>query len=535
MEQEAREAATVSRNQNVVYVMPHDWASIAQFLGPLLDRVDGESQEIQLVVVTPDAEIAGAVSASAVKLLEGRALSVLAATSGSRAARLARIRPPQVLAGSASTLLELVRAAAIKADAVRAVCIAWADELIARDESASLESVMAALPKDAARVIVTAEATPEVEALVERYARRARRVAAAAGEAKPMPIEYVTVSANSRLSALRRLLDDADPKSATVFVRDRDRLNEVNDLLRSAGHAEGDSVRVGVSAGPDEDLVVLFDLPASREELHEAAGAARRAVALIQPRQLASLRTLAGGGAVTPRALPESSQRARDVDARARVELRRVLQENRFGRALLAIEPLLDEYDGAEIAAAALVLLEREREAAKSAPASTSASTSASPAPRREGGTMVRLFVSVGARDGVRPADLVGAMANQGGVSSAELGKVDIRESHSIVEASTTVADTLIERVTGTTIKGRRAIVRRDEGTDRGGDRPRGPARGGPRGDRGGDRGDRGGDRPRGGARGAPRGDRGDRGPRDDRRPPARPRTPRPEGRGGGE
>src|SRR5690242_2361387 len=36
---EAREAG-VTRGQNAVYVMPHDWASIAQFLAPLLERVE---------------------------------------------------------------------------------------------------------------------------------------------------------------------------------------------------------------------------------------------------------------------------------------------------------------------------------------------------------------------------------------------------------------------------------------------------------------------------------------------------------------
>ena len=41
---------------------------------------------------------------------------------------------------------------------------------------------------------------------------------------------------------------------------------------------------------------------------------------------------------------------------------------------------------------------------------------------------MVRLFVTVGARDNVRPADLVGAIANRAGVASSEIGKVDVRE-----------------------------------------------------------------------------------------------------------
>jgi ATP-dependent RNA helicase DeaD len=116
---------------------------------------------------------------------------------------------------------------------------------------------------------------------------------------------------------------------------------------------------------------------------------------------------------------------------------------------------------------------------------------------------MTRLFVNVGSRDNARPGDLVGAITNQGGITSDDVGKVEVRESHSIVEVSPAVVDGVIERVTGTTIKGRRAVVRRDEqrsprDADRG-------ARGGDRGARGGDRGARGGDRGERGAGSGPR------------------------------
>jgi ATP-dependent RNA helicase DeaD len=510
VEQEAREAGAVTRNQNVVYAMPHDWASIAQFLAPLLERIDESSQDIQVLVITPDADVAAAVSASAVKLLEGRNVQTLAATSPARAARLARIKPPHLIAASPATLVELMCIAAIKLDTVRSICLAWADEIIARDGSAALETVMAEVPKDAARVIVAADVSAEVEALVERYARRARRIPPSTAEGKPTAIEYVTVSSHARLNALRRVLDALDPKSATVFVRDRDRIADVNDLLRSIGSDA--NVRVAMAAAPGDDAVILFDLPASREELNEAAGAAGRAVALVQPRQLTSLRALAAGGAIKPYTLPESGKTARDFDARIRSELRLILDEGRFGRALLAVEPLLDDFDGSEIAAAALVLLERERDAMRAALAAV-------PATQRGGGEMVRLFVTVGSRDGLRPGDLVGAMANEGGVASSEFGKVDIRESHSTIEVSPSVADTLIEKLNGANIKGRRAVVRRDEHAGRGerpggrGDRPDRGARG-PRSDRG-DRGDRG--PSRGGPRGERRGERTERTERTER------------------
>ncbi|HEV8214370.1 MAG TPA: DbpA RNA binding domain-containing protein [Gemmatimonadaceae bacterium] len=451
----------VTRGQNVVYQMPHDWASISQFLEPLVARVDAAQSGLQLLVVTPDAEVAAAVSAAAVRLLDSADTQIIAATSAPRAARLLALRPAQVLTGSASTLLELVRGSAVKLDSVRAVCIAWADELLARGEDASLELLMAEVPKEAARAIVAAALTPPVEALIERYARRARRVVSPVAEAgEGTSVQYVTVASRGRLEALRRVLDDQDPASAIVFTREETSERAVESLLRSLGYSgPAAAVRVARAAAPDTKLVVLFDLPATHGELREAVGSAT-AFALVQPRQIESLRALAAGGAVRPYTLPEAGRRAKDRESALREELRRVITEQTVEREILALEPLLADYDGVEIAAAALKLLEVERATVRATPP---ASAAAAPPKTRESGAMTRLFVTVGERDNVRPADLVGAIANQAGLTGASVGKIDIRASHSIVEVASDSAESVIESLNGTTIRGRRVVARRDD------------------------------------------------------------------------
>jgi ATP-dependent RNA helicase DeaD len=479
----------VSRGQNVLYVMPHDWASVAQFLGPAVERVDAGVRDLQLLVITSDADVAAVTAAAAVRLAEGRDIGIVAATSARRASTLLRARPAQIVTGTPETIVEMLTSAALKLDTVRCVCIAWADELATRGASAALETLMAELPKEGARIIVASELSPSLEELLERYARRARRVVMQTAESdQPVSVDYVTTSAHSRLPALRRLIDESDPRSAMVFVRDNESGVAVRGLLRALGYDENGTVKIGLVATPGTDLVVLFDLPVSREELREAVAGATRSIALIQPRQLGSLRSLAAGGAVKPFTLPDAGTKARGRDEQLRAEVRGLLVEAQFGRELMALEPLLDEWDGIEIAAAVVQLLDRERLA-------RIAAVAAAGAPRdRSSASMTRLFVSVGSRDNVRPGDLVGAIANEAGVSSSDIGKVDVRESHSVVEVSSDIVSAVIEKVTGTEIRGRRAIVRRDEER---------PARGGS-GDRS----------PRGERPGRDRKPRPDRGPR---------------------
>lgn len=516
----------IARSQNVLYVMPHDWASISQFLAPILQRVDETSSDLQALVITSDAELAAAAAAAAVKLVAGRGINVIAATNPKRAARMIKVRAAQVVTGAPDALVELMRGAAVKVDTVRGICIAWADEIVAKEALPALETLMSELPKDAARTIVAAEFVPAVDELIERYARRARRVVpTAAQEGQAIALDYVTVSPGARLDMVRRVLDDVDPRSALIFARENE--GEVRTLLRALGYDTADSsVVLGNAAAPGTDLVVLFDLPASRGELREVCGAATRTIALIRPRQLPSLRALADGGVVRPVTFSDAGARARDRDAKLRAELREVLLRGEFLRDLLALEPLLDEFDGVEIAAAAVYLLESARAMPIVPPAVATPSRERSErATERPGQATKRLFVNIGARDGARPADLLGAFANEGGIESSDVGRIDIRESHSIVEVSESAADRVIDRVTGTPIRGRRAIVRLDEERPRGsvGDRPaREPRERTPR-----DRGERG-ERPARERGERPTRDRGERSMRDRSDRPMRDRGERP-------
>ena len=231
--------------------------------------------------------------------------------------------------------------------------------------------------------------------------------------------------------------------------------------------SEDACVRVARAAGPAEsDLVVLYDIPASREELREAVGPQpRRVVALAQPRLLASLHVLAGGAPVTPLTLSDAGLRARSREDVVRGELSETLASGTFARELLTLEPLLDRYDGIEIAAATLRLLEQarfERDAARARLTEGRVSHGAAGVAGAPG-AMTRIFVNVGAMDNARPGDLVGAITNEANITSAQVGKIDIRENHSLVEIASDVADSVVAKLTGSSIRGRRVVARIDQ------------------------------------------------------------------------
>ncbi len=82
---------------------------------------------------------------------------------------------------------------------------------------------------------------------------------------------------------------------------------------------------------------------------------------------------------------------------------------------------------------------------------------------RAPAGPMVRVYVGAGRALGVRPADLVGAIANEAGVSSREIGAIEIEERFSLVEVSGEIADAAIRALRNTSLRGQRVTVRKDQ------------------------------------------------------------------------
>jgi hypothetical protein len=377
LESSEREAAT-GRSRNIVHILPQSMDSVPRFLTGPLEHVDPAAGGTQLVVATEDAESAIALAEAVLKLTGMAGIELFPVTSPRRAVRLMRGRPILAVAGSPTDLAELVRGSNLKLHQVRTIVLAWADDLLDGDPeaTAALELLMTEIPKDAARVVVTPSADARVDAFVERYLRRARRMDErdVPEGAEPISLQYVTVSTSSRLRALRRLLDDLDPPSASIVVESGEAELDVAQLLRALGYpGEGDVRVTRGEVPPNTHAVIFFGMPATRQVLADAAAATPvMIIAMIQPRELAQLRRFAGGE-VRPLTLSDAGRSARDRERALRRELSSVLDAGVAAREILALEPLLDRHDGIEIAAAALRLLERERGIRKSVEAAAAA------------------------------------------------------------------------------------------------------------------------------------------------------------------
>jgi hypothetical protein len=358
-----RETAGSVRSAHVAYFMPADWARIAIHLAPALERAGGDSPAVRLLVLVPDAGAAVALSRALATLPAAKGRRIVAGTSTARLQRLLSAAPADCVIAAPETIAAALGAAALKLDAVKSVALVAADELDA--ESDALAAVLAEVPKEASRLLTALAPTEGVDALITRYMSRARRVqedvVPADDAAKAPMVRYLTVAGNP-LDSLPFLLDELDAPSAAILANNDADADAARELLASVGYTDGALATVTqLDVKPNTALVITLGVPTASAWTAAAAAQPAQIVTLCAPRDLEALRLLAGEATPRPLADRASISRARATEARRRAELRAELGESIPAREVLALEPLLREHDGLEIAAAALRLLERTR------------------------------------------------------------------------------------------------------------------------------------------------------------------------------
>ena len=540
----------IRRGNNVVLHASSGSGAVGAYGLGILDRLhraeeesgSGSDSAPRALVLVPDDDTASRTADSLARLAAPAGLTARAHGAGWTD------RPVDVLVLSPAAASAAVRDSRLKLDGLAAVVIDGLDLMDATGQWEELETMIDIVPGSAQRVIVTGSFPDAVGGFIERHARKALnvppRVEAEPGSGGPT-IRYRVVPENGKGAVVVAQIVAAEAGEVAVVCRTQDRAEALETALRARGIVLGDddgAPRVLVLPSMEADQrstqanVISADVPFDADTLLALHG--RGGVILVTPREKSHLQRIARRAGATLQPLPDDAPAATSPATLVRDRIRALIGTADLAADLALIEPLLDEHPAAEVAAAALYLARTgATQNVAGAPAGAPApSAGRAAAPRPGAGapppsdatTWTHLFISIGSRDDVGPGDLVGAMTGEAGVSGDQVGKIDIRESHTTVEVATPVAETVIQALNGRTLKGRSLRVdydrkaRPSRGPDdrtsggRGGPSRGGPSRGGSsRG--GGPRGGSGGRRPSGG-----RGPTGGRKPSGGGKPPRR-------------
>ncbi len=468
------------RGNNLVLAAGPGSGLLVAWAVPLLERTDASATKPQILGLTADADIADQLAESVARIasMSGHAVAALG-TPWLLPGRA------QVVLGTPADVLAQVAAGDLDLSGVQSLVVDQAQVLERIGALADVERVIDYIPPEAQRVVSAFPVTPAVTDFIERHCKRA--ITLPATELGDVPargrvrFRVTTEPREAAALAVANELLGTGARHVLFFCRSDDRAADLGDYLTLHGFvagAPGDAdvpVWLGVEALPARSAaqgvegvkVVSFDVPADQDTLDRRHAISAEGVVLVMPREVSHLRSLARRTGYEAIPFPPAVGREPSSIAQLRATLERALETEDGAAYLPMLEPLFERFDPAEVAAAAVALL-REKPSAPAAPVARSA-----PAEVAESGdapAWAKLFLSVGERDGLRPGDLVGAITGEAGVAGHQVGKIDIKESHTVVEVHDSVARKVIKALNGTTIKGR--SVRADFDRPRKGGKP---------------------------------------------------------------
>lgn len=404
-----------------------------------------------------------------------------------------------VVVGTPGRVLDHLDRGSLDLSAAQVLVLDEADEMLRMGFFDDVERVFEATPDECQIALFSATMPPRIRDIAVRRMKKPVEIQVedAALTVSHIAQRYVEVPHRFKVDALVRILASEPPGAALVFARTRASCAQVADELVRRGLSSdalhGDLsqqarervlarlrnkqlsvvVATDVAArGIDVEhlrLVVNFDLPDDPEQYVHRIGRTGRAgregaaIAFITPREIGRLRRF-------ERALDTRMERMQ-VPSDAVIASRTIdglrneldsLEPAATGAGVL--DALLAGRTPEELARAALAILARERGLDPTAepdarPPAWARGKSREDRgrdrkdgprePRPRGGSdpqggWVSLFMPTGRSSGTRPADVVGAIANELDVPSSQIGRITILDDRTFVELSSDQAERVL-------------------------------------------------------------------------------------------
>jgi ATP-dependent RNA helicase DeaD len=489
----------------------------AAFALPLITRLDRALKSPQILVLAPTRELAIQVAESFENYTKDvKGVRVTAIYGGqSYEPQLKQLsRGVQIVVGTPGRVMDHMRKGTLNLEHLQALVLDEADEMLRMGFVDDVEWVLQHLPEERQMALFSATMPAEIRRLAHTYLKDPAEVTI---RLKTMTAEtihqrYWLVQGVDKNEALSRMLEAEETDGVMIFVRTKQATLEVSEYLDAKGYSVAplngdfpqaqrertvDQLRKGkieilvatdvAARGLDVERishVINYDIPYDPESyVHRIgrtgrAGRSGHAILLVRPREQRLLKTIekVTRQPVEPMQLPSAEViNARRI-ARFKTQLAKGLEgkQHAFFRELIAAYQSESETDPLDLAAALAclhqgdkpLLLPKDPPPPPKAAFKTSERREYGAAAERPGKKrgerrmnfdvdMVPFRIEVGRTHGVRPGQIVGAIANEAGLDSAHIGDIQLYEQFTTVDLPEALESHLTRALQRTRVAGR--------------------------------------------------------------------------------
>ncbi|MFE7846027.1 DEAD/DEAH box helicase [Microbacterium sp. NPDC057407] len=539
----AIQAATIPTllgGRDVVGLAQTGTGKTAAFALPIIDRLDLSQKNPQALVLAPTRELALQVCEAFEKYaahLKGVHVLPVYGGQGYGVQLSALRRGVHIVVGTPGRIMDHLDKGTLDLSELQYLVLDEADEMLKMGFAEDVETILAETPDTKQVALFSATMPAAIRRMSKQYLHDPEEITVKAKTTTSANIaqRYLIVSYAQKMDALTRILEVENFDGMIVFGRTKSVTEEIAEKLRARGYSaaaiNGDVAQVQrertvnqlksgkldilvatdvAARGLDVERishVVNFDIPTDTESyVHRIgrtgrAGRSGDAISFVTPRERGLVRAIerATRQELTEMQLPSVDEvnvtRLSRFDDRITAALAETDRIEGF-RDIVAHYVRHHDVPEVDVAAALAVVAqgdsplllepdpepaERPRRDRDDRPGRFDRDAGDRPERRprhaREG--MATYRIAVGKRHRVEPRQIVGALANEGGLRRDDFGAIQIRPDFSLVELPADLPRGTIDRLSDTRISGRLIELRLDTGgpSRRRDDRDRGPER----------------------------------------------------------
>ena len=472
---------------------PTGTGKTAAFALPLLARIDLKRPQVQVMTLTPTRELAIQVAkAFQTYGSQMRGFHVLPIYGGQAyAGQIQQLkRGVHVVVGTPGRVADHMRKGTLKLGNLQALVLDEADEMLRMGFIDEVEWILEQTPKKRQMALFSATMPRAVERIARHHLNDPQQISikARTATAETVRQRYWLVSGLRKLDALTRILEVETTEAILIFVRTKIATTELAERLEARGYSaaamNGDMaqnhreqtierfkrgsldilVATDVAArGLDVERishVINFDIPYDAEAyIHRIgrtgrAGRLGNAILFVAPRERRMLNAIerATRQKIEPLQLPST-----ETVNKKRIEIfKQKISDMLATGGLEFLQNLVDEYQQEhdvppiEIAAALAAISIGDQSLLLKPDRNSSVRNAGDSYPRRDhgeqrqsrhrvptNGSFETFRLEIGSLHGVKPGNIVGAIANEAGLDGQHIGQIKIQDQYSFVDLPT--------------------------------------------------------------------------------------------------
>lgn len=469
----------------------------AAYTIPMLMKIDPQIKKPQAIVLCPTRELAVQVAEEIRKLAKYMSdIKVLPVYGGQEIVRQIKSLKTgvQIIVGTPGRVMDHMRRKTVKFDNINMVILDEADEMLDMGFREDMETILTETPEDRQTVMFSATMPKAIMDIARNFQKDARIIKVVRKELTVSNIEqfYYEVRPKNKTEVLCRLIDIYNPRLSVVFCNTKRQVDELISELKGRGYfADGihgdmkqqqrdrvmDDFRSGkvdiliatdVAARgidvDDVDMVFNYDIPQDEEYyVHRIgrtgrAGRSGMALSFISGKEVYKLKDIERYCKTKILAKPVPSL---DDVKNTKLDnmfdkIRQTIEEGGLTDMVNLVEEHVnqEEYTSMDMAAALLKMLigdtlDREDEVEE-----FHFDTD------KDDSRMVRLFINIGKKDKIKPANILGAIAGESGMPGKLVGAIDMMDNYTFVDVPAIHAEKILKAMSDNVqIKGRRVNV----------------------------------------------------------------------------